>query len=100
MSETLIIATTGYVVTLLVAIGGWVFGYRIQNQSRRLARLEKRANQLKSEVRARIALENAACEWLAGLTNRTSNSVKLELRDLTEKTSGLRPEMSNSALNE
>ena len=98
MSETLLIAAAGYVVTLLVAVGGWVFGYSMQNQARRLARLEKKVNQLESEVRARIALEKAACAWLAELTNRPSQSVKLELRDRAEERSGLRPKMADGDL--
>ena len=51
MSETLLIAAAGYVVTLLVAVGGWVFGYRMQTEAHRLARLEKKVNQLETEVR-------------------------------------------------
>jgi hypothetical protein len=59
MSETVLIGIAGNVVTLLVAIGGWVFGYRMQSEARRLGRLEKKVGQLESEVRARIALEKA-----------------------------------------
>ncbi len=98
MSETLLIAAAGYVVTLLVAVGGWVFGYRMQSEARRLSRLEKKVNQLESEARARIALEKAACEWLAELTKRSPEAVKRDLRSRGQERSGLRPKMSDSDL--
>lgn len=98
MSETLWIAAVGYVVTLLLAFGGWVFAYRMQSEVRRLARLEKKVNQLELEVRARIAQEKAACDWLSELTNRPSLAVKLDLRKRGQERSGLRPRMSDTDL--
>lgn len=98
MSETLLIAAAGYVVTLLVAIGGWVFGYWIQSEARRLAQLEKKVNQLELEVRARIALEKSACGWLSELTGRTPEAVKRDLRSRGQALSGLRPKMSDGHL--
>lgn len=98
MSETLLIAAAGYLVTLLVAVGGWVFGYRMQSEARRLARLEKKVNHLETEVRARIALEKAACDWLAELTSRTPEAVKRDLRNRAQERTGLRPRMSDSDL--
>ena len=98
MNETLWIAAAGYVVTLLIAFGGWAFGYRMQREARRMARLEMKVNKLELEVRARIALEKAACDWLSELTNRTSLAVKLDLRSRGQERSGLRPKMSDTDL--
>ena len=96
MSETLLMASVGYVVTLIVAIGGWVLGYRMQSEAKRLARLQRKISQLESEVYARIALEKSACEWLAELTGRTPEAIKRELRFRSQERSGLRPKMSVS----
>ena len=98
MSETLLVAAAGYLVTLLVAIGGWVFGYRMHSEARRLARLEKKVNRLQLEVRARIALEKSACNWVSELTGRTPEAVKRDLRSRGRELSGLRPKMSDGDL--
>lgn len=98
MSEAVLVALVGYGVTLLVAFGGWIFGYRIHRQAQRLGWLEGRIVKLESEVRARIALEKASCHWLAELTGRTPESVKRELRNRSQERSGLRPKLSNSDL--
>jgi hypothetical protein len=98
MTETALIALLGYLVTLLVAIGGWVFAYHIHRDAKRLDQLERKTTRLKEEVRARIALEKTACHWLGDLTARTPRSVQLELRTRNQERSGLRPKLSENDL--
>lgn len=100
MTETIQIVLLGHAVTLIVAIGGWQFAYRIHVEQKRLANQTRRIQRLEEEVRARIALEKTACEWLATLTDRTSESIKRELRARTQERSGLRPKLSSHDVNE
>lgn len=99
MTETVLVALIANVMTLLVAIGGWVLTYKLQCDARRQARLERQVEKLGQEVRARIALEKAACEWLGEVTQRTAESAKRELRRRAQERSGLRPKLSDSDLN-
>ena len=96
MSETLLISLVGYLVTLLVAVGGWVLSYRISSQARRMAKLDSKVNRLTTEVRARIALEKASCDWLSECTGRTADAIKRDLRSRAQAISGLRPKLSDS----
>lgn len=98
MSETVLIAVAGNVVTLLVAFGGWIAAYLMQREAKGRKRLEDKVAKLEAEVRARIALEKAACDWLAELTDRSLDAVKRELRSRAQDRSGLRPKMSDSDL--
>lgn len=98
MSESVVIAVAGNVVTLLVAIGGWLVTYLMHRQVRRLAQLQNRVTRLEVEVRARIALEKAACTWLAAETCRTPEAIKRDLRSRTQEYSGLRPKLAESDL--
>ena len=98
MSEVMQVSILGSSVTLLVAIGGWIFAYLMQREAKRFARQERKIKKLEEEVRARIALEKAACAWLAELTSRTADAVKLDLRRKTQERSGMRPKMSESDL--
>lgn len=98
MNENLLLALLGQIVTLFIAIGGWVFAYRMHNNSKRIQVLEKKIVKLENEVRSRIALEKSACDWLAEVCDRSSDAIKRELRTRTQKQSGLRPKMSPSDL--
>ena len=98
MPETVLIALAGNVVTLLVAIGGWLVAYLMQREAKGRKRLEDRVVRLEAEVRARIALEKAACDWLAESTARTPDAIKRDLRSRAQERSGLRPKMSDSDL--
>ena len=71
MTETMLTTLLGHLTTLLVAAGGWVFAYLMQRDAKRRASLERKLTRLEDEVRARIALEKAACEWLSELTQKT-----------------------------
>lgn len=88
----------GHLTTLLVAAGGWVFAYLMQRGAKRRASLERKLTRLEDEVRARIALEKAACEWLSEKTQKTPLAVKLELRKRAQERSGLRPKLAESDL--
>lgn len=98
MNETMLTALLGYLTTLLVAAGGWMFAYLMQRDAKRRARLERKLSRLEDEVRARIALEKAACEWLGELSTKTPHAAKLELRKRAQERSGLRPKMAESDL--
>ena len=84
----------GNVVTLLVAIGGWLFAYKLNKQSKRIVRLEKNNLRMRLEVRARMAVETAACEMLSELRGTTPLAIQRELRDKTHTQTGLRPKLT------
>jgi len=98
MSEAAQIAILGSVVSIFIASGGWFLTLLLNRRKELQARQAKRIARLELEVRARIALEKAACEWLSELTGRPLNSSKLELRERTQKRSGLRPKLANADL--
>lgn len=83
---------------MLVAAGGWIFAYLMQRDAKQRARLERKLRQLEDEVRVRIALEKAACEWLSELSTKTPHAAKLELRKRAHERPGLRPKMAASEL--
>ena len=83
-------------ITLVVAIGGWTFAYLMQREKKLIASQKRKMEKFQVEVRARIALEKAACEWLSELTHRTNDAVKRELRNRAQERSGIRPKMSDS----
>jgi hypothetical protein len=92
----LALVTSG--ITLIVAIGGWVVTIVMTRQTKRIERQEKSITHLQKEVRARIALEKAACIWVGELTKGKPQAIKLELRRRTTELSGLRPTLSESSL--
>ena len=94
MPEALWVALISSTATLLAAVGGWFFAYRLNSQSKQLAQREKRIVKLEQEVRARIALEKMACEWLGELENKTPRAIQLELRNRTQAQTGLRPRLA------
>lgn len=91
MPGELWVALISSAATLLAALGGWLFAYRLNNQSKQLARREKRIAKLEQEVRARIALEKTACVWLGELGSKTPRAIQLEPRNRTQARTGLRP---------
>lgn len=98
MSGDVTVAIIGSTTTMVVALGGWAFAFMMQKRSSKLAQLERRIDRFSEEVRARIAMERTACEWLAEATDRTPDSIKRELRTRTKDRTGFRPRMSDSDL--
>ena len=99
MDKDILFFLIGHAVTLVIAVGGWIFAYILHRDAKSQARISARVERLEAEVRARIFLEEDACDWLAELTFRQNQSVKLELRKRSESRSGLRPKMSRTDLN-
>jgi hypothetical protein len=100
MNENGWISLASIAATLLASLAACVFTYLTQRDAKRLARLEKRNTKLREEVKARIAIENCACEWLAELHSDLGKpssefSIKLKLRKRTQELTGLRPRLSN-----
>jgi hypothetical protein len=91
-------ALLGYLTTLLVAAGGWSFAYLMQRDAKRRRRLERKVARLENEVRARLALEKAACEWISELVNKTPRAPQLKLRNRAQERFGLRPKLADSDL--
>ena len=98
MANEILVLLIGNGVTLLVAAGGWFFAYTLHREEKSKARVKARVERLEAEVKARIFLEEEACNWLAELVSRPVRSVKLELRNRSVKRSGFRPNMSNADL--
>ncbi len=88
------VALIGSLTTSVVAAGGWIFAWKMQHEVKLRERREKKIEEYRSEVRARIEVEKSANEWLAQKTDRSEQSVMLEVRKRTEDRCGLRPKMS------
>lgn len=83
------------------AVGG-LFPWLSQRDQKARERATKRIERLENEVRARIALEKAAIEWIVELRGKVEQGagVQRELRQRAQDKTGLRPKMSESQLPE
>ena len=81
------------------AVGG-LFPWLSQRDQKARERATKRIERLEKEVRARIALEKAAVEWIVELRRKGEQGagVQRELRQRAQDKTGLRPRMSDSDL--
>jgi len=81
------------------AVGG-LFPWLSQRDQKARERATKRIERLEKEVRARIALEKAAVEWIVELRGQGEQGagVQRELRQRAQDKTGLRPKMSDSDL--
>lgn len=81
------------------AVGG-LFPWLSQRDQKARERAAKRIERLENEVRARIALEKAAVEWIVDLRGKDEQGegVKRELRQRVQDKTGLRPKMYESQL--
>ncbi|MEZ5954032.1 MAG: hypothetical protein R3C13_06950 [Hyphomonas sp.] len=105
MQTEVIVAIVGAITTFLVAVGGWVFAWILNRDTKRRTELERENERLKAktrslsdEVRARMDMEDTAVEWIAELEGLTQRQAKLQLRDKAEGIAGRRPRMSPSTL--
>lgn len=98
MSESTYIALMSNAVTVLIAIGGWLFTYIVYSKDRKTSQLEKLVAKLKKEVGARIDQEDLACEMIAGLKSMSPRTVKIQIRDEVEEKTGIRPILTESDL--
>jgi hypothetical protein len=98
MNDQFTIFLAGNVVAILIAVGGWVCTYVIQRDVKNHNQMESRIKKLEAEIKARIILEEVTCLSIADLTSRPIGSIKLEMRDKAESSTGLRPKMSISNL--
>lgn len=80
--------------TLLIAAGGCVLAYILHRDAKLQDKIKSWVESLEAAVKARLSLAEDACDWLAELTSRSAQSVKLELRNRSENRSGFRPKMS------
>lgn len=96
MEKEVLVAIIGSITTVGVAAGGWMFAWYVQKESKRREREVELIERLRKEVLARIELEEDAIKWLAELTQRPQNAVKLEVRERAEKRTDQRPTMSKS----
>jgi hypothetical protein len=82
-------------IAALGTIAGIVIGIWSQRQHKFVAALERRVDRYKAEIRARMAEEDVACDWLveAGLA-QTHRRAMMALRDRTEALKDLRPNMT------
>ena len=98
MATEVIVAIVASLTTVLVAIGGWVFAWTLNRDTKRLATLERRNQELVDEVRARMHMEDVAVSWIAESEGLTEAQAKLQLRERGEKLYGSRPRMSPSQI--
>lgn len=84
------------------AVAGSLIALLAQRDQKARERAAKRIELLEKEVRARIALEKAAVEWIVELRGKGEQGagVQRELRQRAQDKTGLRPKMSESQLPE
>lgn len=88
MQTEIIAALLGMAGVLL----GSLFGYLSQREAKKMQLMQLRIDRYRTEIRARIALEEAAIDWLIELgVSSSPQAVKIKLRDRTEASYGLRP---------
>jgi len=98
MQSEIVIALITSTATLLVSTGGWVFAFFMQRRSQNLAKLERRIGRLENEVRARIAMERVACQWISELQKTTFAQAQRQVRSRAFEQTGLRAKMSPSQI--
>jgi hypothetical protein len=94
------------IIAAVAAISGAVFGglfpWLTQRDKKVRDRATRKIERFKKEVRARIALEKAAVEWIVELRGKgeEGTGVKRELRARAQEKTGLRPKLSESDLSD
>lgn len=82
-------------ISVLGALGGAYIGSQSNQHAERLAKVERRLERYRAEIRARQAQEKEMCIWLVELEEAESErAAKLKLRERTEARSGLRPRVA------
>jgi hypothetical protein len=102
MDPNILAATIAGVSAIAGAAVGGVFPWLSQRDQKARERAAQRIERLENEVRARIALEKAAIEWIVELRGKDEQGagVQRELRQRAQDKTGLRPKMSESQLPE
>ena len=94
MSEQVLTTFIASLTTLLVAAGGWFFAFRIHGQAKKIERLTQRVDRLKEDGRARVALEQVTCEWVAAQQGISPLAAQRMLRDMAYQRHGRRPRLT------
>ena len=81
-------------VVAVVGIVGTLGGLFIAWEQKKLAKLTLRVLKLEQEVRARILLEQTACDMLATRDSITPRAAMLRLREECFEANGVRPTMT------
>lgn len=105
MDNAVLVALIGSATTVLVALIGWVFAWRINKDTKELNRFKftsqefkAKCEEFKTEIETRIILENIAIKQLSVLTDEPERTVKIELREKCKAASGRKPKHSSSTL--
>jgi hypothetical protein len=98
METEVVTAISAAIAAVAGALLGGLFPWLTQRNTEVRIRQAMRIERLEKEVRARIALEKAAVDWLVELRNKGEEGagVKRELRNRAQQRTGLRPKMSES----
>jgi hypothetical protein len=90
------VAIIGSGTALVVAVGGWITSFRLASQGSKVSRLERKVTLLEKDCRSRIALERVASRRIAELTRVTERAAMVQIRNQTQKETGLRPRLTPS----
>jgi hypothetical protein len=96
MSVELWIALAANVTSLLVAAGGWLFAWRLQNEKKKQEQRDKLLERSLREILVRIALEEQILDFAAEQLPMKKKAIQNLLRDRVEAELGYRPAMSRS----
>ncbi len=96
MEKDLLLAIPAHITTIVVAVGGWIFTWKMQRQARAMERLERRVKLLRAEVLARIEHENISVERLSESCAIPHQTIKVQLRDAALTRCGIRPRLTKS----
>lgn len=96
MEKDVVLAALAQITTMVVAVGGWVFAWRMQNQVKAVERLQRKVNILKADALARIEHEKLAIERLSELCPTSKSDIKEGLRKAVFVQCGVRPTLTRS----
>lgn len=94
-----IVAVLPSLTSIVLAIGGWIFAWRITQDTKRTQRLEREVKDYLMEIRSRMDLEEVTNNEIAKQTGKTSIAIQRQMRDLTENDRGTRPSMNPERIN-
>ncbi len=91
MEKDVVLVAVAQITTMVVAVGGWLFAWRMQNQAKAVERLQRKVILLKTDALARIEHEKLAIERLSELCFIAKPAIKEELRQAVFVRCGIRP---------
>lgn len=80
MEKEVLIAIVGSLTAVCIAVGGWIFSWKMQDHAKDLERKEKKINRLKGQVESLKAIEAAAVDMIVKLEGKGEKGVGVRNR--------------------